>query len=135
MNRLEGEDEGETPDNLESPLSKGDGANPVTQEPSPVDPALRSADKLELELRRLSRRGFGVASVAAVAGYASWKWLVTRNQEEGLPWPLRRTLEWNERIAGGVISAGESCPAISSPRRDATTCQRPDWTGVASQSR
>jgi DMSO/TMAO reductase YedYZ molybdopterin-dependent catalytic subunit len=37
--------------------------------------------------------------VAALAGFAGWRWLVTRSEEDGLPWPLRRVLEIDERLA------------------------------------
>ncbi len=49
----------------------------------------------------MTRRGFAWGGVAAMAGLAGWRWLVTRSEEGGLPWPLRRVLELNERVARG----------------------------------
>jgi DMSO/TMAO reductase YedYZ molybdopterin-dependent catalytic subunit len=43
--------------------------------------------------------------VAVLAGFAGWRWLVTRAEEDGLPWPLRRVLEFNERVARRVFHA------------------------------
>ena len=63
-------------------------------------------------LRRLSRRGFAVGGVAALllAGFAGWKWLVTRREEDGLPWPLRRVLRFNERLAQATFRTSSQAP-------------------------
>jgi DMSO/TMAO reductase YedYZ molybdopterin-dependent catalytic subunit len=50
----------------------------------------------------MTRRGFAWGGVSAVAGLAGWRWLVTRSEEAGLPWPLRRVLELDERVARGL---------------------------------
>lgn len=62
------------------------------------------SSEVERELRRLSRRGFLTMGVAAAAGFAGWKWLRTRPREGGAPWPFRRVLEANERIARAYFS-------------------------------
>ena len=59
-------------------------------------------DDLERRVRRMTRRGFAWGGAAAVAGWAGWRWLVTRSDEGGLPWPLRRVLELDERVARGL---------------------------------
>jgi DMSO/TMAO reductase YedYZ molybdopterin-dependent catalytic subunit len=66
--------------------------------------------ELERRLRRLSRRGFAWGGVAALAGFAGWRWLATRSEEGGLPWPLRRVLEFNERLAQGAFRAARLSP-------------------------
>jgi DMSO/TMAO reductase YedYZ molybdopterin-dependent catalytic subunit len=81
----------------------------------PLDEKLLSEDKnlngdLERRLRRLSRRGFAWGGVTALAGFAGWRWLVTRDQEGGLPWPLRRMLEFDERVARGIFRAARRSP-------------------------
>jgi DMSO/TMAO reductase YedYZ molybdopterin-dependent catalytic subunit len=48
--------------------------------------------------------------VAVLAGLAGWRWLVTRGEEDGLPWPLRRVLEFNERVAGAIFRASRRSP-------------------------
>jgi hypothetical protein len=63
----------------------------------------RPDEELERRLSRLSRRGFTLGGVAALAGIAGWRWLVTRGEEDGLPWPLRRVLEFDERLARGLF--------------------------------
>jgi hypothetical protein len=50
-------------------------------------------------MSRLTRRSFLTGAVAAGAGLAGWSWLRTRSLEDGVPWPLRRVLKFNERLA------------------------------------
>ena len=66
--------------------------------------------ELRDQLRRLSRRGFAWGGVTVLAGFAGWRWLVTRSQEDGLPWPLRRVLEFNERLARGTFRTSSRSP-------------------------
>lgn len=65
---------------------------------------------VQRELKRLTRRGFVSATVAAGAGYASWKWLRTRPREGDVSWPFRRVLEANERIARAYFSPERLSP-------------------------
>jgi hypothetical protein len=67
-------------------------------------------DDMERRLRRLSRRGFTLGGVTVLAGFLGWRWLVTRSEKDGLPWPLRRALELDERLARGLFHrpAGDS---------------------------
>ena len=80
----------------------------------PADVDARSSrgpdDDLERRLRRLSRRGFIVGGAAALAGVGGWRWLVTRGDEGGLPWPLRRVLEFDERLARGLFRPSRLSP-------------------------
>lgn len=63
------------------------------------DPALLTSDaEVRAELRRLSRRGFLAGGMGAVAAVAGWKWLRTLQQDDGIAWPLRRGLQFNERV-------------------------------------
>lgn len=56
-------------------------------------------DALRRELHRATRRGFLGLGSAALLGYAGWKWLESRPRIDGRPWPYRRILEINERLA------------------------------------
>ena len=66
--------------------------------------------EVQRELRRLTRRGFITAAVAAGAGYAGWKWLRTRPRLEGIEWPMRRMLEANESLAQAYFSPARLSP-------------------------
>ncbi|MBV6458027.1 MAG: putative protein-methionine-sulfoxide reductase subunit YedZ1 [Fimbriimonadaceae bacterium] len=50
------------------------------------------------DVRRLSRRSFIWAGIAAGATYAGWRWLLSRPDAAGLPSPLRAGLEFNEDV-------------------------------------
>ncbi len=65
---------------------------------------------LERRLRQLSRRGFIVGGVAALAGVGGWRWLVTRGDDGGLPWPLRRVLEFDERLGRAFFRPSRLSP-------------------------
>ena len=65
-------------------------------------PPIRRRPRPDDDLERRSagcRAGFRLGGAAALAGLAGWRWLVTRSEEDGLPWPLRRVLEFDERLA------------------------------------
>jgi DMSO/TMAO reductase YedYZ molybdopterin-dependent catalytic subunit len=65
---------------------------------------------VDRELKRLTRRGFITAAVAAGAGYASYKWLRSRPHVDGLEWPLRNALQANESIAEAYFSRARLSP-------------------------
>jgi DMSO/TMAO reductase YedYZ molybdopterin-dependent catalytic subunit len=50
------------------------------------------------EMRRLTRRAFTAGAVAALAGLGGWRWLATAATEDGVPWPLRRMLRFNQSL-------------------------------------
>lgn len=59
-----------------------------------------------------TRRSFLAGGAAAVAGLAGWEWLRTRPGDMDAPWPLRRTLEMNERLARAVFSRSRLAPTF-----------------------
>ena len=73
---------------------------------------------VERELKRLSRRGFITAAVAAGAGYGSWKWLQSRDRLGYLQWPLRRVLELNESVAEAYFREARFSPTFPASRID-----------------
>src|SRR5919106_882546 len=50
-------------------------------------------------MRDKSRRSFLALGISAAASLAGWRWLRTRPEIGGTPYPLRRALEFNERLA------------------------------------
>jgi len=69
----------------------------------------------------MTRRSFAVGAVAAGAGALGWLGLRSASLEDGIPWPLRRMLAFNERVAGSLFSetrlAGEfSSDLVTEPR-------------------
>jgi DMSO/TMAO reductase YedYZ molybdopterin-dependent catalytic subunit len=80
-------------------------------EPKKLSPL--TGESAERELRRLTRRSFLTGAVAALAGLGGWRWLTTARLEDGLPWPLRRVLGFNQRLTEGLYSSGRLAPTFS----------------------
>jgi DMSO/TMAO reductase YedYZ molybdopterin-dependent catalytic subunit len=64
------------------------------------------------EMRRLTRRSFITGAAAGLAGLAGWLSLRYAGPEDGLPWPLRRVLELNERLANGYFRDSRLAPSF-----------------------
>ena len=80
--------------------------------PDPKAPPPLTNAVAEREMRQLTRRSFLTGAVAAVAGLGAWGWLTTASQEDGLPWPLRRVLRFNQRLAEGAASPRRLAPTF-----------------------
>jgi DMSO/TMAO reductase YedYZ molybdopterin-dependent catalytic subunit len=83
---------------------------PLLDVPPAVEPPHPAGEGLEPRLRRLSRRGFALGGAEALTGLAGWRWLVTRSEEDGLPWPFRRVLGLNERLARAAFRETRTAP-------------------------
>lgn len=53
----------------------------------------------EQELRIRTRRGFLTLAAGAAGGFGAWSWLRSREPDGGTPYPFRRVLELNEKLA------------------------------------
>jgi Oxidoreductase molybdopterin binding domain len=66
----------------------------------PLPPVTEANDReVERRIRRMTRRSFATGAIAGLAGLAGWGWLRTRSDADGIPWPLRRMLECNAKLA------------------------------------
>jgi DMSO/TMAO reductase YedYZ molybdopterin-dependent catalytic subunit len=81
------------------------------------------------QLRRMTRRTFLVGAAAAAAGAAGWAWLRHAEPEDGIPWPLRRVLRLNERLARAAFSDGRLAPTYP-PERAAAPPRVNGWIGL-----
>ena len=55
-------------------------------------------------MRQQSRRSFLLWGAGLAAGAGAFEWLTTRSEMGGIPWPFRKTLELNERLARRTFS-------------------------------
>jgi DMSO/TMAO reductase YedYZ molybdopterin-dependent catalytic subunit len=104
----------------DDPATRENGANvdcgkppPALQNGAPgqiLDAVSAERDDSRRHVRRMTRRAFAWGGVAAAAGVAGWRWVVTRSEEGGLPWPLRRVLELNEQVARGLSRSSRLSP-------------------------
>lgn len=67
----------------------------------------------QAEIRRLTRRSFATGAVAALVGGGAATWIATRELDDGIPWPLRRVLRFNERIAQGIYRPQRLAPVFA----------------------
>jgi hypothetical protein len=67
----------------------------------------------EQHLRRLTRRSFVTGGVAALAGLEAWRWLSAATPEDGVPWPLRRVLRFNQGLVECLGSPHGLAPTFS----------------------
>jgi DMSO/TMAO reductase YedYZ molybdopterin-dependent catalytic subunit len=67
-------------------------------------------EAIKAQARRMTRRSFAVGALAAAGGLAGWGWLKMADTEGGIPWPFRRMLALNERLAQGYFREGRLAP-------------------------
>jgi hypothetical protein len=86
-------------------------ADPAIAAPAP-DPAVADQE-VERQIHRLSRRGVIWSGAAVLSGLGALRWLDTRREEGGLPWPFRQVLQLNEQIARDVLPPTRLAPPFS----------------------
>jgi DMSO/TMAO reductase YedYZ molybdopterin-dependent catalytic subunit len=57
-------------------------------------------------LRRMTRRGFLAGGIAAAGGATAFTLVYNAANEDGIPWPLRRVLRLDERVASAAFRRG-----------------------------
>jgi DMSO/TMAO reductase YedYZ molybdopterin-dependent catalytic subunit len=79
-------------------------------------PDSKMGDAADRQMRRLTRRSFTVGAVAGLTAVGGWWWLTTADQEDGLPWPLRRALRFNQGLAEAGYSSARLAPTFPPDR-------------------
>lgn len=65
------------------------------------------------ELRRRTRRDFLIAGIAAAGAIGGYEWITAARREDDVPWPQRRVLEFNRKLAQSYVSDSHLMPAYS----------------------
>jgi hypothetical protein len=65
------------------------------------------------QMRRKTLWSLGLGAVVAASGFGGWKWLRSREEIDGTPWPLRKMLEFNERVARRYFRADRLAPTFA----------------------
>lgn len=80
----------------------------TSSEPGPPP----SDDEIRRRLRTMTRRGFAWGGLAALSGYGAWRWVTSRSPDQGLPWPLRRVLEFDEKVHHAAFGPSKLAPVF-----------------------
>jgi DMSO/TMAO reductase YedYZ molybdopterin-dependent catalytic subunit len=64
----------------------------------------------EQQMRGLSRRSFAAFGGAAAVGFGGWLWLRLQSEDAGIPWFLRRALDFNERVGESYFNVARLAP-------------------------
>jgi len=104
---------------------------PTPPSPAVPDPA---EEEVRRQSRRVTRRAFLVGGVAGAAGFAGWSWLRKSAADDGIPWPLRRVLRFNERVGQAAFRDARLAPTFPESRAAAAEAMRVNGSlGLASE--
>ena len=69
--------------------------------------------EVKRELRRRTRRDFLIGGVAAAGAIGGYEWITGARREDDVPWPQRRVLEFNRKVAQSYLSDSHLMPSYS----------------------
>jgi Oxidoreductase molybdopterin binding domain len=81
-------------------------------QPPLTRPSQAGLGDAERRMRQMSRRSFAFGGLTALLGLGGWSWLRTRAEEDGIPWPLRRVLDFNARLAQAYFKDTRLAPTF-----------------------
>jgi DMSO/TMAO reductase YedYZ molybdopterin-dependent catalytic subunit len=67
-------------------------------------------------MRHHTRRSFLGLAAGLAAGFGAWKWLTSRREIDGIPWPFRKALETNEQLARDYFRTRRLVPTFAADR-------------------
>lgn len=70
----------------------------------------------EQQLRRMTRRSFATGGIAALVGTAGLWWLKSAKLDDGISWPLRKVLQFNERVSQAYFGPDRLAPTFDVSR-------------------
>ena len=79
---------------------------------------------VDQDLRTLTRRSFTTGGIAALIGGSGLWWMKNARPDDGIPWPLRKVLQFNERLSRTYYG-----PARLAPTYDVSRARDPRVNG------
>ena len=73
-------------------------------------------EEIQRRLRRSTRRGFLIGGIAAAGTLAGYKWVTTAADDNEIPWPQRRVLDFNGTLSHSYLSDSHLMPTYSRER-------------------
>lgn len=101
---------GSCPPSPGSPAPAPDPSRAATVQPASIIPPDPLDAQVEAQMRQMTRRSFTWGAAAALAGLGGWGWVRSRPADDRLPWPLRRALEFNERLGQSSFNSSRLAP-------------------------
>ncbi len=71
---------------------------------------------IKRQMRARTRRDFLIAGAAAITGLAGYEWVKNAGKVNEVPWPQRRVLDFNGRLAHEYLSDSHLMPTYSADR-------------------
>jgi DMSO/TMAO reductase YedYZ molybdopterin-dependent catalytic subunit len=68
------------------------------------------------QIRRMTRRSFATGGIAALVGTAGLWWLRSAKLDDGISWPLRKVLQFNERVSEALYVPSRLAPTFDASR-------------------
>src|SRR4051794_11005375 len=72
---------------------------------TPNKPGSPAEAEVARQVGKMTRRGLAWGGAAIVSALAARRWIATRPDDRGVPWPLRRVLQLNEQAHRAVFGA------------------------------
>ncbi|RYX84072.1 molybdopterin-binding oxidoreductase [bacterium] len=88
----------------------------ATEDAVPATPRVLTDEDVEAQMRRMSRRSFLWAGTAVLGTVGAFRWINTRRTEDGLVWPLRRSLDTSGEVARDLFSETRLAPQWDAKR-------------------
>ena len=67
-------------------------------------------EQVRRRMAQRTRRSFLGLGAGLLGGFGAWRWLVTRREIDGEPWPFRQILQVNEQLARDYFSSRRLAP-------------------------
>ena len=71
------------------------------------------SDEIDRLMARKTRRSLITGGIAALAGAGAWGWLASREEDNGIHWPLRRGLQFDEKLSRALFRGEHGAPEFS----------------------